>query len=40
VRVFGNGMLKKIFGPKREEKSGEDYLRRSFVICTPQQIFG
>jgi late competence protein required for DNA uptake (superfamily II DNA/RNA helicase) len=32
--------LRKIFGYKREEitGSGEDYIRRSFVICTSHQI--
>jgi hypothetical protein len=26
-------VLRKIFGPKRDEGSGEDYIMRSLVIC-------
>jgi hypothetical protein len=39
LRVFENRVLRRIFGPKREEEaeqgSGEDYIKRSFMICTP-----
>ena len=33
-------MLRKISGPKRDEvkRSGEDYVKRSFMLSTPQQI--
>jgi hypothetical protein len=33
-------VLWRIFGPKWEEVtgSGEDYIRRNFVLCTPLQI--
>jgi hypothetical protein len=32
--------LRRLFGPKRDEVagSGEDYITRSFVLCTPYQI--
>ena len=35
-RVFENGVLKRIFGPKRDEVtgSGENYIMRSLIICT------
>ena len=38
LRVFENRVLRRIFGPKRDEvtESGEDYVTRSFVICTHQ----
>jgi hypothetical protein len=37
LRVFENRVLRKIFGPEKDEVtgSGEDYITRSFVICTP-----
>ena len=40
LRVFENRVLRRIFGPKREEAqgSGEDYITRSFMICTPHHI--
>jgi hypothetical protein len=40
LRVFENRVLRRIFGPKTDEVtgSGEDYITRSFMICTPQQI--
>jgi hypothetical protein len=33
-------VLRRIFGPKKEEETGEDYIRRSFLTCiyTPRQI--
>jgi hypothetical protein len=31
-------VLREIFGPKRDEGRGEDYIIRSFVICTAHQI--
>jgi len=38
--VFENRVLRKIFGPKREEEtgSGENYITMSFMICTAHQI--
>jgi hypothetical protein len=37
--VFKNRVLRKIFGPKRDEVTdGEIYVTRSFMICTPHQI--
>ena len=38
VRVFENRMLRRIFGPKRDEVTGngENYIMRSLVICTLQ----
>jgi hypothetical protein len=40
LRVFGNRVLRKIFRHKRYELKGsrEDYIPRSFMICTPHQI--
>jgi hypothetical protein len=40
LRVFENKVLRRIFGPKRDEEqeSGEDYITRSFMLCTPHQI--
>jgi hypothetical protein len=39
LKVFDNRVLRRIFGPKRDELtgSGEDYITRSFVLCTPHQ---
>jgi hypothetical protein len=40
LRVFENRVLRRIFGLKRDELivSGEDYIIRNLVICTPHQI--
>jgi len=40
LRVFENRVRRKIFGPKRDgvRGGGEDKLRRSLMICTPQQL--
>jgi hypothetical protein len=40
VMVFENRVLRKIFGPKRDEvtKSWGDYITRNCMICTPHQI--
>jgi hypothetical protein len=45
LKVFENRMLRRIFGPKRHERrveSGEVYIKRSFMLCTPHQelLFG
>jgi hypothetical protein len=36
--VFENKVLRRIFGPKRDEGRGEDYITRSFMICTHHRI--
>jgi hypothetical protein len=41
-RVFENRVLRRIFGPKRDEVTGEwkkNYITRSLMICTPDNIF-
>jgi hypothetical protein len=40
LRVFENKVLRRIFEPKRyeEQGSGEDYITRSFMLCSPHQI--
>ena len=40
LRVFENRVLRRLFGPKRDEVTGngENYMRRSLVICTPYPI--
>jgi hypothetical protein len=40
LKVFENRMLRRIFGPKREEVkgSGENYKMRSLIIYTPHQL--
>jgi hypothetical protein len=40
LRVFENGVLRIIFGPKRDDLTGngENYIMRSLVICTAYQI--
>jgi hypothetical protein len=40
LRVFENKMLRRIFGPNRDEVrgSGEDYMTRSFMLNTSYQI--
>ena len=42
LRVFENRVLRRVFGPKREEitGNGENYIMRSLVICTPYPICG
>jgi hypothetical protein len=32
LRVFENRVLKRIFGPKRDEVTGENCIRKSFII--------
>jgi hypothetical protein len=40
LRVFKNRVLRRIFEHKdKVNGSGEDYITRSLVICTPYQIF-
>jgi hypothetical protein len=40
AEVFENRVLRKVFGPKRDEVtgSGENYIIRSLMICTPHEI--
>jgi hypothetical protein len=40
VKVFENRVLSELFGPKREEVTGEwkDFIMRSFMIYTHHQI--
>ena len=40
LRVFENRVLRRVFGPKRDEVTGngEYYIMRSLVICTPYPI--
>jgi hypothetical protein len=40
LRAFENRVLRRIFGPKRDEvtRSGEDYITRNLMICTHHQI--
>jgi len=36
LRIFGNRVLRRIFGPERDEETGsrENYIMRSLMICT------
>jgi len=40
LRVFENRVLRRVFGPKRDEVTGcgENYVMRSLVICTAHPI--
>ena len=40
LRVFENRVLRRVFGPKRDEVkgNGENYIIKSLVICTPHRI--
>ena len=42
LRVFENRVLKRIFGPRRDEVTGsvENYIMRSLMICSHQILFG
>jgi len=42
LRVFENRVLRRIFGPKRDEElgCGENYIMMSLMICTHQILFG
>jgi hypothetical protein len=39
LRVFENRVLRRIFGPKRDDVTGfgENCIMRSFITCTPRQ---
>jgi hypothetical protein len=36
--VFKNRVLRRKFGPKRDEENGENCIMKSFMICTLLQI--
>jgi len=40
LKVLENRVLRRIFGPKRDEVTGsvENYIMRSLMICTPHPI--
>jgi len=40
MKVSENGVLRGIFGVKRVEvkRSGDNYIMRSLIFCTPQTI--
>jgi len=40
LRVFENRVLRRVFGPKRDEVTGngENYVMRSLMICTLHPI--
>jgi len=40
MRVFENRVPRRIFEPKRDKVtgSGENYIMRSLIICTPQSV--
>jgi hypothetical protein len=40
LRVFQNKVLRKIFGPKRDEVTGNwrNYIMRSLMICTVHPV--
>jgi hypothetical protein len=40
LRVFENRVLRRIFGPRREEETREwkNYIMRSLMVCTPHPI--
>jgi hypothetical protein len=37
LRVFENRVLRRIFGPKRDEVGG-NYIMKSFITCTLLQV--
>jgi hypothetical protein len=36
--VFENRVLRRIFGPKRDEVTGENCIMKSLMICTLHQV--
>jgi hypothetical protein len=40
MKVFENRVLRRVFGPKRDEVTGngENYIMRSLMICTPYPV--
>jgi hypothetical protein len=41
LKVFENRVLRRIFGPKRDAKTGEckNYIMMTLMICTPDPIW-
>jgi hypothetical protein len=41
LRVFENRVVRRVFGPKRDEVTGngENYIMRSLMICTTHPLF-
>jgi len=39
-RVFESRLLRRIFGPKRDEvtRNGENYIMKSLMICNPHPV--
>jgi hypothetical protein len=40
LKVFENRVVRRVFGPRRDEVTGEwrNYIMRSLMICTPYPI--
>jgi hypothetical protein len=38
LKMFVNRVLRRKFGPKRVEVSGENYIMRSLIICIPHPV--
>jgi hypothetical protein len=38
LRVFQKRVLRRIFGPKRDEDKGENYIMKNFITCTLSQV--
>jgi hypothetical protein len=38
LRVFENRVLRRIFGPKRDEVTGENSIMRSCMVCTLRPV--
>jgi hypothetical protein len=38
LRIFVNRVLREIFGPKKEQRGGENYGMMRLMICTRRQI--
>jgi hypothetical protein len=39
LRVFENRVLRGIFGPKSKQGNEENFIMRSFMICTPRHSY-
>jgi hypothetical protein len=38
LRVFENRVLRRIFGPERDEEAGENCIMRSCMVCTVRPV--
>jgi hypothetical protein len=38
LRMLDNKVLRRVFGPKRDEVTGGSCVMRSFIICTLRQV--